>query len=135
MSTFANREDPDEMQHNCCISSGSTLFVKVKKDFQTKNTIFFENYYLTPLDIYNGLSQVYSIKPEGRIHDLSIQRVIYDLISLFSFGKYGKCSKILITFLFLFSNKMDISSARILQKQSDLDLRCLSGPFWKATSV
>ena len=28
----------------------------------------FENYNLTPLDMYNGLSQVYRIKPEGRIH-------------------------------------------------------------------
>ena len=34
MSTFANSEDPDEMQHNdiCCISSWSSLFVKVKKN-------------------------------------------------------------------------------------------------------
>ena len=66
---------------------------------------------------------------------ISIHRVNYDLTSLFSFGKYDKCCKILITFLFLFSNKMYIISARIFQKQSDLDLRCLSGPFWKATSV
>ena len=35
-----------------CISSGSTLFVKVNKIFRQKNTIFFENYNLTPLDIY-----------------------------------------------------------------------------------
>ena len=33
MSTIANNEAPDEMQH---ISSGSGLFVKVKKDLQTK---------------------------------------------------------------------------------------------------
>ena len=33
MSTFANSEDPDEMQ--------STLFVKVNKIFRQKNTIFF----------------------------------------------------------------------------------------------
>ena len=32
------------------------------------NTIYFENYNFTPLDMYNGLSQVYCIKPEGRIH-------------------------------------------------------------------
>ena len=30
--------------------------------------IFFENYNLTPLEMYNGLSQIYRIKPEGRIH-------------------------------------------------------------------
>ena len=28
----------------------------------------FENYNLAPLDIYSGLSHVYCIKPEGRIH-------------------------------------------------------------------
>ena len=45
-SAFANREDPDEMQHyklnaaRCCISSGSTLFVKVKEIFRQNNTIF-----------------------------------------------------------------------------------------------
>ena len=70
MSTFANSEDPDEMQHNaalCCISSGSTLFVRVKMIFRQKKT-FFLNYNLTPLDMYNGLSQVYCIKQEGRAH-------------------------------------------------------------------
>ena len=64
MRTFANSEDPDEMQH----SSGSSLFVKVKKISRQKNTIFFENYKLIPLDMYTELSQVYCIKPEGRIH-------------------------------------------------------------------
>ena len=28
---FADSEDPDEMQHNAAISSGSTLFVKAKR--------------------------------------------------------------------------------------------------------
>ena len=32
--------------------SRSTLFVKVKKVFRQKNTIFFKNYNLTPLDIF-----------------------------------------------------------------------------------
>ena len=59
----------------CCISSGSKLFVKVKKIFRKKNTIMFENYSLTPLGMYNGLSQVYCIKSEGRIHSISIQRL------------------------------------------------------------
>ena len=57
MSTFANSED-----------SGSTLFVKVKQIFRQINTLLFENYNLKPLDMYNGLSSVYCIKPEGRIH-------------------------------------------------------------------
>ena len=41
MSTFANSEDPDEMQHNAFHQG---LTVKVKKIFRQKNTIFFENY-------------------------------------------------------------------------------------------
>ena len=61
MSTFANSEDSDEMQ--------SALFVKVKKTSSDKRIQFlFLNNNLTPLDMYNGLSQVYCIKPEGRIH-------------------------------------------------------------------
>ena len=46
MISFANNEDPDAL---CCISSESTLFVKVKNIFRQKNTIFFVNYTLTPL--------------------------------------------------------------------------------------
>ena len=41
---------------------------KGKKDLQTKEYNNFENYNLTPLDMQNELSQVYCIKPEGRIH-------------------------------------------------------------------
>ena len=62
MCTFANTEDP-----------GSILFVMVKKIFRKKNTISSENCNLTPLDMFNGLSEVYCIKPEGRF--TSIQRV------------------------------------------------------------
>ena len=56
---------------------------------------------------------------------------------------YSKCSKILNTFLFLFSNIMLVLRAESLkmlvrianredpdQKQSDLGLHCLSRPFW-----
>ena len=46
------------------ISSESTLFVKVKKDLQTK----FETYIRAPLDMSNGLSQADCIKLEVRIH-------------------------------------------------------------------
>ena len=46
------------MPHNQDISSGSTLFLKVKKDNQTKNTKSSFNYYLSPLDMYNELSQL-----------------------------------------------------------------------------
>ena len=45
--TFTNSEYPDEMPHN---ASGSTLLIKVKRT-QTKITIFFLNYSLTPSDM------------------------------------------------------------------------------------
>ena len=61
---MTNGVDPDEMQHFIRVH---TVY-KDKNAFQTKNTIFFENYNLTPLDMYNGLSQVCCIKLEGRIH-------------------------------------------------------------------
>ena len=60
--TFTNRIDPDEMLHFIRV-----YIVKVEKIFR-QNIIFFEIYDLTPLDMYNGLSQAYCIKPKGRIH-------------------------------------------------------------------
>ena len=57
------------MQYNAAFSSGSTVF-KGTKDLQKNDTIlFFLNYNLTPLDMYHGLSQVYCIEPDGRIHN------------------------------------------------------------------
>ena len=56
MRTFVNSEDPDEMQHNAAFHQG--LHCKGKKDLQTKESNIFENYNLTPLNMYNGLSQV-----------------------------------------------------------------------------
>ena len=42
---------------------------KGMKNLQTKQcNMFNENYNLTPLDMYNGLSHVYCIKQEGIIH-------------------------------------------------------------------
>ena len=38
-STFANNEDPDEMQHYAAFHQ-STPFVKVKNIFRPKNTLF-----------------------------------------------------------------------------------------------
>ena len=40
-------------------SSGSTLSVKIKKILRKKMQYFFENYNMTPLEMYNGLSQAY----------------------------------------------------------------------------
>ena len=67
MITFANRVDPDEMQQMLHFIRVCTV-CKGKNDRQTKEYNIFENYYLTPLDMYNGLSQVYCIRQEGRIH-------------------------------------------------------------------
>ena len=61
MNLFANSEEPDEMQHHAAFHQGLHFFHK-------KEHTFFFNYNLTPLDMYNGLSQVYCIEPEGRIH-------------------------------------------------------------------
>ena len=63
---FTNSEHPDEMLHNAAFHQG--LHCYGKKNLHTKNSKTFENYNLTPLDVYNRLSQVYYIKPEGRIH-------------------------------------------------------------------
>ena len=73
----------------------------------------------------------------------------YDHISNLS---YGKCSKVLNTFLFLFSNRFWLSQLKLtkcssekqtvktkirllLQKQSDLGLPCLSRLLYQATTV
>ena len=47
MSTFANSEDQDEMQHNAAFHQ-STLFVKVKKIFKQNNITFFKIITLHP---------------------------------------------------------------------------------------
>ena len=44
------------------------MLFKVKQICRQKENIF-DNYKLTPIDMYNGLSQSYCIKPEERIHD------------------------------------------------------------------
>ena len=56
MFTLANSEDPHEMQHNSAFYQGLHCLLSLK-DFQTKKCNFFFNYNLTPLGMYNGLSQ------------------------------------------------------------------------------
>ena len=41
MSTFANSEDPDEMQHNAAFHQGLHCLYFGKTDLQTKNRITF----------------------------------------------------------------------------------------------
>ena len=81
MSTLANREDPDEMQRKCCISSGSTLFVKIF--FKQKNKIFFVNFSLISLDINNRLFQFIVLNQMEE--SISIQRVKVPIIHLGDF--------------------------------------------------
>ena len=64
MSTFANSEDQDEMQHIAAFHQGPHCL----KRSSDKRILIFENYNRAPLDIYNELSQVYCIIPEGKIH-------------------------------------------------------------------
>ena len=66
MDTFINSEDPDEVPHYAAFHQGLYCLLG-KKDLQTKNTTF-KNYSLTPQGMYSGLSKVYCIKPEGKIH-------------------------------------------------------------------
>ena len=57
------------MQHYAAFQFGLHCLVKVKKIFRQNSTIFFSyNLTVTPLDMYNGLSQVYCITLEERIH-------------------------------------------------------------------
>ena len=68
MDTFINSEDPDEMPHYAAFHQGLYCLLG-KKDLQTKNNnTTFKNYNLTPQGMYSGLSKVYCIKPEGKIH-------------------------------------------------------------------
>ena len=67
MSTFANSEDPDEMQHNAAFHQGLHCFKGIN-NLQTKEYYILNNYNLIPLDMYNGLSQVYCFKPDEGIH-------------------------------------------------------------------
>ena len=66
---FTHSEDSDEMLHNVTLAVIRVYTVcKSKNDLQEKIQYFFLNYNWTSLDIYNGLAQVYYIKPVGRIH-------------------------------------------------------------------
>ena len=67
MDTFINSEDPDEMPHYAAFHQGLYCLLG-KKDLQTKKTTTFKNYSLTPQGMYSGLSKVFCIKPEGKIH-------------------------------------------------------------------
>ena len=60
MGTFTNREDPDD---NVAFHQGLYCLLSYKRSSDEKCNICF-NHNLTPLDMYNGPSQVCYIKPE-----------------------------------------------------------------------
>ena len=68
MKTFGNSENQDKMQHNTAFSRLHFIRVYTVCKVKKANNVFFENYNLAPLKLYNGLSQVYCIKPDGLIH-------------------------------------------------------------------
>ena len=88
----------------CCISSGSTLFVKVKKRSSDKRIqYFFENYNPTPLDV--------------------ISPWFHGIVR----GRSNCCPSVLLNLLYLLQRKkwQYFSYSRWLrQKQDDLDLQC-----------
>ena len=57
MGTFTNSEDPDDVLHNAALHQGLHCLLSKKRSLDKKIQYFF-NYNLTPLDIYNGSSQV-----------------------------------------------------------------------------
>ena len=63
ISTLVNSDNPNATFHQ------GLHYLLNKNDLKGKNTIhaLFVNYILCPLDITNGLSQIYCIKPEGKI--------------------------------------------------------------------
>ena len=70
MDTFINSEDPEEMPHYAAFHQGLYCLLG-KKDLQTKTKqtkTTFKNYILTNQGMYSGLSKMYCIKPEGKIH-------------------------------------------------------------------
>ena len=58
-----------KIQMKCLIMRHFIRVYTVKvKNIRQKIQFLKKKYNLTPLDMYNGLSQVYCIKQEGRIH-------------------------------------------------------------------
>ena len=67
-------EDPDEMQHNAALHRGLHCLQRWKSASDNKYNIF-ENYNLTPLDMYNGLQWTKIIVSSQKEGSISIQRV------------------------------------------------------------
>ena len=85
--TSRNIEDPYEMPHNAASHQG-LHFCYGKRYLQTKNIFFKKKYYLTLLDMYNRLSQVYL--SDQMEESISIQRV--KSLSYFKLQLWQPCS-------------------------------------------
>ena len=55
------------------ISSWSALFAKWKIISNGRNVMYLEIYYIWPLELYNGLSKLYSIEVDGSVQSVSIR--------------------------------------------------------------
>ena len=67
MGILANSEDPDEMSHYAAFHQGPHCLLRQKQSSGKEMQFCFEIITCDPF-IYNGPSQVYCIKPDGRIH-------------------------------------------------------------------
>ena len=68
MSTLAKNEDPDEMLHDAAFHQGLHRLLRQKRSSENGIQYYLEIIKPMTTEIYSETSQVYSIKPEGRIH-------------------------------------------------------------------
>ena len=66
MITLANREDQEEMWHNAAFHQG--LQCLLRRKLSSKKMQFYLEIEACNPSKYSGTSQVYCIKPEGKIH-------------------------------------------------------------------
>ena len=68
MDTLTNNEDPDEIRLNAAFHLGLHCLHSQNESSEKEIQYFLEIITCNPLHIYNGPSQAYCIKSEGRIH-------------------------------------------------------------------
>ena len=89
------------MPHNAAFHQGLHCLLRQKKIIRQKNTVFFINYNLTSLDMYNGLSQVYCIKPEGGIQIVYKGFTFHGGLLNFASGRDNKETEVSLLSLYL----------------------------------
>ena len=68
MGILANSEDPDEMLHNAAFHQGLDCLQRLKQTSGRKMHHNLEFFYLRPLKVHNGQSQIYYLNMYGKIH-------------------------------------------------------------------